>query len=66
MWAWVVAAPLGFMLLLLGLAYIEDTVVLPLDRAVKISSMLEREPADEVEGLVAQMLAPVAPRRRPA
>jgi hypothetical protein len=63
MWAWVIAAPAGFMLMVFILAWLEETVVFPIDRAARINRMLERTGADEVEGLVAQMLASVAPRR---
>jgi hypothetical protein len=63
MWAWAIAAPAGFMLMVFILAWLEETVVFPIDRAVRINRMLEGTGADEVEGLVAQMLASVAPRR---
>jgi hypothetical protein len=66
MWAWVIAAPLGFMLLIFVLAWLEETVVSPVDRAAQITRILEKAPPDEVEGYVAQMLAPLAPRRRAA
>jgi hypothetical protein len=64
MWALVIAAPLGFMLLTLILAWIEETVVFPVDRAVQITKALERSPADELETAVARMLAPIVPGRR--
>jgi hypothetical protein len=66
MWAWVIAAPAGFMLMIFILAWLEETVVFPIDRAVRITQLLERAGPDEVEGFVAQMLASVAPRRREA
>jgi len=66
MWAWAILAPAGFMLMIFVLAWLEETVVFPVDRAMQIARMLEKAPAEEVEGYVAQMLAPVAPRRRVA
>jgi hypothetical protein len=66
MWAWVVAAPGGFLLMIFILAWLEETVVFPIDRAVRISQLMEKAGPDEVEGYVAQMLAAVAPRRREA
>ena len=64
MWAWIVAAPVGFMLMLFGLAWLEETIVYPVDRAAQISKALERAGPEEIEGLVAQMLAPIVPSRR--
>jgi hypothetical protein len=66
MWAWVIAAPAGFMLMIFILAWLEETVVFPIDRAARIAQLMERAGPDEVEGFVAQMLASVAPRRREA
>jgi len=66
MWAWVIAAPAGFMLMVFTLAWLEETVVFPIDRAARIAQLMERAGPDEVEGFVAQMLASVAPRRREA
>jgi hypothetical protein len=66
MWAWVAAAPAGFMLMIFILAWLEETVVFPIDRAVRISQLMQKAGPDEVEGYVAQMLAAVAPRRREA
>jgi len=66
MWAWAIAAPVGFMLLIFILAWLEETIVSPVDRAVRIAQILERAAPDEIEGYVAQMLASVAPRRRAA
>ncbi len=66
MWAWAIAAPAGFMLLIFVLAWLEERVVFPVDRAARIAQMLESSAPDEVEGYVAQMLASVAPRRRVA
>ena len=66
MWVWAIAAPAGFMLLIFVLSWLEETVVFPVDRAVRITQMLERAAPDEVEGYVAQMLAAVAPHRRAA
>jgi hypothetical protein len=62
-WAWVIAAPVGFMLMTLILAWLEERVVFPDDRATQINKLLEHEHAEEVEGSVARMLAPVVPRR---
>ena len=64
MWAWIIAAPAGFMLMLLILARLEETIVYPVDRAAQISKVLERAGPDEIEGLVARMLAPVVPSRK--
>ena len=66
MWAFAIAAPAGFMLLIFVLAWLEERVVFPVDRAVRITQMLETAAPDEVEGYVAQMLASVAPHRRAA
>jgi hypothetical protein len=63
MWAWAIVAPAGFMLMIIVLAWLEERIVHPIDRAVRITQMLERAAPDEVEGYVAQMLASVAPRR---
>jgi hypothetical protein len=63
MWAWAIAAPAGFMLLIVILAWLEETIVFPVDRAAQISRLLEHSAPDEVEGLVARILAPVAPHR---
>jgi hypothetical protein len=54
------------MLMIFVLAWLEETVVFPLDRAVRIAQLMERAAPDEVEGFVAQMLASVAPQRREA
>jgi hypothetical protein len=68
MWAWIIAVPMGFMLLVLTLARLEETIVAPVDRAVAASShlvhILERSPPHEVEELVAQLLAPIVPSRK--
>ena len=64
MWAWAIAAPIGFMLLIFILAWLEETIIFPVDRAAQITKALERSAPDEVEGLVARMLAGVAPSRR--
>jgi hypothetical protein len=63
MWAWAIAAPAVFMLLIFVLAWLEERVVYPVDRAAQITQMLEKAAPDEVEGFVAQMLASVAPGR---
>jgi hypothetical protein len=54
------------MLMIFVLAWLEETIVFPLDRAVRIAQLMERAAPDEVEGFVAQMLASVAPQRREA
>ena len=64
MWAWAFAAPAGFMLMLFVLAWLEERIVFPVDRSVEIKGVLERSRPDEIESLVARMLAPVAPGRR--
>ena len=64
MWAWAVAAPIGFMVMIFSLAWLEERIVFPVDRATQISKLLERASADELEGSVARMLAPLAPSRR--
>lgn len=64
MWAWVIAAPIGFMLLIICLAWLEEKVIFPVDRAVQISKALERAAPEELEVAVAQMLAPLVPARR--
>ncbi|MGZ4129020.1 MAG: hypothetical protein ACXVQY_06065 [Actinomycetota bacterium] len=64
MWAWIVAAPIGFMLLIFVLDTLEATIVSPADRAAKIRKFLEEASAEEVEGHVARLLAPVVPGRR--
>jgi hypothetical protein len=62
----VIAAPAGFMLMIFILAWLEETVVFPIDRAARIAQLMERAGADEIEGFVAQILASVAPTRREA
>ncbi|TMK82485.1 MAG: hypothetical protein E6G46_05940 [Actinobacteria bacterium] len=64
MWAWAIAAPIGFMLMIFILAWLEETIIFPVDRAAQITKALERSAPDEVEGLVARMLAGVVPSRR--
>ena len=64
MWAWAIAAPVGFMLLIFSLAWLEETVVFPVDRAAKIAEALETAPPEEIEIVIARMLAPVVPARR--
>ena len=66
MWAWVFAAPAGFMLMIFILAWLEERIVTPVDRSARIKIVLERSEPDEVESLVARMLAPVVPARRVA
>jgi len=66
MWAWAITAPAGFMLMIFILAWLEEAVVFPIDRADRIARLMERAGPDEVEGSVAEMLASVAPRRREA
>jgi hypothetical protein len=66
MWEWAIAAPAGFMLMIIVLAWLEETVVFPIDRADRITQLMERAGPDEVEGFVAQMLASIAPQRREA
>ena len=63
MWAWAIAAPVGFMVLIFALAWLEEAIVFPVDRAQQITKLLERVPADELEGSVAQLLAPIVPGR---
>jgi len=63
MWVWAIAAPIGFMVMISVLAWLEEKVVSPVDRATQISRLLERAPADEIEGSVARMLAPFVPHR---
>ena len=63
MWAWAILAPVGFMLMIFILSWLEERIVNPVDRAAKIARFLERSEADEVEGFVARMLAPVVPSR---
>ena len=63
MWAWAIAAPIGFMLMIFVLAWLEETIIFPVDRAAQISKVLERSEPDEVEGFVARMLAGVVPSR---
>jgi hypothetical protein len=65
MWAWVVAAPIGFFGLLMILGWLEETIVQPDHRAATITGLLERaHTADEIEDAVSRLLAAVAPRRR--
>jgi len=63
MFAWLVVAPAGFLFLVLILAWLEESIVLPVDRAYKIETWLEKAPADEIEASVSRLLAPVVPRR---
>ena len=63
MWAWAIAAPTGFMVMIFALAWLEETVVVPVDRARQITKLLELSPAEEIEGSVARLLASAAPRR---
>ena len=66
MWAWVFAAPAGFMFMIFILAWLEERIVSPATRSVQIKVVLERSEPDEIESLVARMLAPVVPARRAA
>jgi hypothetical protein len=66
MWFLGIGAPVGFLGLLLFLGWLEDTVVLPVERAAHIRRLLEYAPPEEVESAVAQMLASIAPRRAKA
>ena len=52
------------MLMLFVLAWLEERIVFPVDRSVEIKGVLERSRPDEIESLVARMLAPIAPGRR--
>lgn len=63
MWAWAILAPVGFLLMIFILAWLEQRIVDPVDRAAKITRMLERSEPDEVEGFVARFLAPIVPSR---
>jgi len=45
------------------LAWIEERIVSPVDRSAQIEVVLERSEPDEIESLVARMLAPVVPGR---
>lgn len=63
MWAWTIAAPSAFMLLIFVLAWLEETIVFPVDRAAQIHKALEKAEPDEVESAVARLLAPIAPSR---
>jgi hypothetical protein len=57
--AWVLGVPAALMLVVLGLERLESLVVAPIDRAVKISKLVEDADADAVEHRVSIMLAPV-------
>jgi hypothetical protein len=63
MWAWAFAAPAGFMLMIFVLAWLEERIVSPVDRSAQIKVVLERSEPDEIESVVAHMLAPVVPGR---
>jgi len=63
MWVWVFAAPAGFMLMIFVLAWLEERIVSPVDRSFQIQVVLERSEPDEIESLVARMLAPIVPSR---
>ena len=63
MWFLGIGAPVVFLAMLLGLAWLEDTIVLPLDRAARVLTLLENASADQVEEAITQMFAPIAPRR---
>jgi len=58
-----IAAPAGFLGLLLILGWLEDTIVLPLERAARVRTLLENASADQIEDTITQMFAPVVPRR---
>jgi hypothetical protein len=66
MWFLGIGAPVGFLGLLLGLAWLEDKIVLPLDRAARVERLLESTSPDQIEAAIAQMFAPIAPRREKA
>jgi hypothetical protein len=61
--ALILLAPACFLGLLLLLEQLEERVVAPHDRATKILWMLDRYPADELEGHVAQLLDPFVAHR---
>ena len=63
MWALAILAPVGFLIAIFALAWLEEAIVNPVDRAAKITKVLEGSAPDEVEGFVASFLAPVVPSR---
>ena len=63
MWALAILAPVGFMVAIFVLAWLEEAIVNPVDRAAKITKVLEGSGPDEVEGFVSRFLAPVVPNR---
>jgi hypothetical protein len=66
MWFLGIGAPAGFLALLLVLAWLENKIVLPLDRAARVNSLLEDVTPDQIETVIAQMFAPIAPQRTPS
>jgi len=63
MWFLGLSAPVAFLGMLLLLAWVEEKVVVPLDRAARIAMLLESGRPEQLESAVAQMLGPVAPAR---
>ena len=60
MLAWIIGVPAFLMIMVLVLDRLETTVVAPIDRAARITKLLQYEDPDVLERQVAQMLAPVA------
>jgi hypothetical protein len=59
---WWVLTPLFLLGLLLALAYLEDAVVAPIDREVRVRALMESTPPDEIERQVASMFAQLTNR----
>jgi hypothetical protein len=58
--AWVVGVPLALMLMVLALDRLETNVVAPIDRADRISKLMDIAEPEELEESVSILLAPVA------
>jgi len=60
MFAWIIGVPAFLLVMVLVLDRIETYVVAPIDRAARITKLLQHEDPDVLERQVAQLLAPVA------
>jgi hypothetical protein len=62
MLAWVLGVPVFLLVMVIVLDRLESFVVAPVDRAVKISRLIEAHPPEVVEEHVSALLAPLAMR----
>jgi hypothetical protein len=61
MFAWVLGVPAALLAMVLVLDRLESFVVAPVDRADRISQLIENASPEDVEHTVSVLLAPVVP-----